>query len=338
MKRCPTCQATFSDATAHCPNDGAKLAPVSVTMGWDAVDAPEEPVPAKPEVSAAALAAKATTNPASVQKAVSVTAGWDVPDVPDDVAAAMSTPAPAPAPVAKPAPKPVSVTAGWDVPDVPDELAASAPAPVLAAPVAATPAPVAKPAPTMPKERPQTPMKSSPVARKTLFGMGAVKVVEATGDVDETDEPSAEAAAPAPAASQPAPVASQPAPAPAPGPTAVYPAQYPPPNPSSIYEAVTYEPGADEPEPAPAPTPAAAPVAAPPSIIVEMPSPASVVPPQQPVDVAALAAAATQAAIPTASRRESTVGAPASGNKAFVIVLVVILLVGAGIGVAVMMS
>jgi hypothetical protein len=86
-----------------------------------------------------------------------------------------------------------------------------------------------------------------------------------------------------------------------------------------------------------------------------MPSPASVVPApalaQPTVDVAALAAAATQSAIPediayaataparaAPSRRDSTAGPAPSSNKTFLIILVVMVLAAGGVGVAIMLS
>lgn len=247
MKRCPTCQATFSDVTLHCPTDGAKLAAVSVTMGWDVPDVRDEVAPASAPTPAAA---------AAVAKPGSITAGWDVPDVPDDAVAAVAS--------------------------------------------------ASTPVPAMPKERPQTPMKSSPLARKTLFGMGVVTELDATGEPAPDLAPAAAPALP----EQERPTMAYPAAAPA----------------SAIYEAVTYEPGVDEPAPA-----------------------------QPAVDVHALAMAATETAIPreiayaatapspaqapVASRRESTVGEPPpSGNRTFLIVLIVMVLAAGGVAAALLLS
>ncbi len=255
MKRCPTCQATFPDATERCPKDGAKLAAMSVTMGWDAVEAPAE-----------------------------------------------ASPAPA-----KPAPKPASVTAGWDVPDVPEEA----------------PAPAATAMPAMPTERPQTPMKSSPVARKTLFGMGVVTELDATGeDGDAGSSPAAAASTSTPEQERP---------------TMAYPAAAPA---SAIYEAVTYEPGPDESEPAAAPVDlaalatAATQTAIPGDLGFAATAPTPVIPPPAVVPPAV----APVAVAPPERRRASTVGEPVSGNRTFVIVLVVALVIAAGVAAALLLS
>ncbi|MBZ0232997.1 MAG: hypothetical protein K8M05_11765, partial [Deltaproteobacteria bacterium] len=121
-------------------------------------------------------------------------------------------------------------------------------------------------------------------------------------------------------------------------PTMAYPAAAPA---SAIYEAVTYEPGVDEPAPVAAVDPAPA----------SAPSPA---PAQPAVDVAALAMAATETAIPrdiayaatapspaqapVASRRESTVGEAPSGNRTFLIVLVVMIVAAGGVAAAILLS
>jgi hypothetical protein len=135
-------------------------------------------------------------------------------------------------------------------------------------------------------------------------------------------------------------------------PTMAYPAAAP--NPSAIYEAVSYEETAEPAAAAPPPPAASAIYDAVTYENRDEPSPA---PPT--VDVSALAAAATQTAIPediayavTAPSRsapaaahaapraaESTTSAPAaSGNRTFLIVLIVIILAGAGIAAALMLT
>jgi hypothetical protein len=155
MKRCPTCQATFGDDAAACPNDGAKLvpAPGAVTMGWDVPELPADEAAAT-LVTAAPASAEADA-PASERVPTTPGVG-PAPAPPPTKAAPAASPteaAPAPATVsaanAKVPPGPGPVTLGWEIPELPDVAAVGSADTIPMQPVSSVPPDPPAPAPRL---------------------------------------------------------------------------------------------------------------------------------------------------------------------------------------------